>query len=125
MNDCLEPELVVQGGAPIHCQLRDQIRAYILRGVLLPGEELPTVRAAAVDLAVSPQLVQRAYTDLERAGFVTNNEGATFVTSPPLTLPPVLAQLCDELLSRAAEHGFAVEDVLNAIHSLAQWRSLP
>ncbi len=125
MNDCLEPELIVQGGAPVHCQLRDQIRAYILRGVLLPGEELPTVRAAAVDLAVNPYLVQRAYADLERAGFVTNHDGATFVTSPPLPLPPVLAELCEELLGRAAAHGFPAEDVLNAIQALAQQRGLP
>jgi GntR family transcriptional regulator len=125
MNDCLEPELIVQGGAPIHCQLRDQIRDYILQGVLVPGEELPTVRAAAVGLAVSPHLVQRAYADLERAGFVTNHDGATVVTSPPLPLPPVLAELCEELLGRAGGHGFCAEDVLHAMQTLAQRRSLP
>jgi GntR family transcriptional regulator len=125
MNDCLEPELIVQGGAPIHCQLRDQLRDYILQGILLPGEELPTVRAAAVGLAVSPHVVRRAYADLECAGLVTNHDGATFVTSPPLPLPPVLAELCEEFLGRAAEHGFPAEEVLRAIQTLAHQRGLP
>jgi GntR family transcriptional regulator len=125
MNDCLEPELVVQGGAPIHRQLHDQIRDYILQGVLLPGEELPTVRSAAVELAVSPHLIRRAYADLERAGLVTNHDGATFVTSPPFALPPVLVELCDEFLGRAAGHGFPAEEVLRAIQTLAQQRGLP
>jgi GntR family transcriptional regulator len=124
MNHCLEPELIVGGGAPIHHQVRDQIRAYVLQGVLQPGEELPTVRSAAVELAVNPHLIEQAYAELEQAGFVTTSEGATLVSRPPAAPAPLLVRLCDEFLSRAAAHGFRPDEVINAIQSLAPWRSL-
>ena len=39
MNPPLEPELVLQGGAPIPRQLRDQIQTLIRQGVL--NEQMP------------------------------------------------------------------------------------
>ena len=52
------PELVLDGGAPICCQIEGQIRRFVLSGALRPGEELPTVRAVAVGLAVNPHAVE-------------------------------------------------------------------
>jgi GntR family transcriptional regulator len=75
MNDVYEPEMCLDGAGPIHRQIADQIRAHILLGGLKPGDQLPTIRAAAVELAINPRAVERAYTELEYEGFLTTEDG--------------------------------------------------
>jgi GntR family transcriptional regulator len=80
MNALCEPELVLHGGAALGQQIRDQLRAQIEAGRLRPGEPLPTVRAVAVQLAVNPNAVDRAYADLLREGLLSAEDGTgTFV----------------------------------------------
>jgi GntR family transcriptional regulator len=74
MND--NPELVLDGAEPIAQQIEEQIRRLVLSGALLAGEELPTIRAVAVGLGVSPRAVERAYDQLEQAGLLSRAEGS-------------------------------------------------
>src|SRR5205823_5347228 len=57
---------------PIYQQLAQQIREAIARGELRPEERLPSVRQLSQDLAVNPNTVARAYTELERDGLVVS-----------------------------------------------------
>src|SRR5262249_36204508 len=77
-------------GVPIYRQIQDQIRYGIASGRLQPGEQLPTVRALAVDLSVNPNTVIKAYTELERQGVLTTEQGSgTFVAPlPAVALAP-------------------------------------
>lgn len=50
---------------PVYEQLIEQIERYVLTGVLKPGEQLPSVRAMSVSLAVNPNTIQKAYSDLD------------------------------------------------------------
>lgn len=54
-------------------QIADQVREFVERGDLLPGEALPTVRQLASDLGVAPNTVARAYTDLQEDGWLTSD----------------------------------------------------
>lgn len=54
-------------------QIADQLREFVERGDLRPGEALPTVRQLAIDLGVAPNTVARAYTDLQDAGWLTSD----------------------------------------------------
>ena len=82
MSSCPDPELSLQGGVAICDQIRTQIRDCVVSGELLPGEQLPTVRAMAVELSVNPAAVSKAYQELEREGFLTSEEGSgTFVAA--------------------------------------------
>src|SRR6202011_976092 len=73
-------QLDSKSGVPIYRQIQDQIRYGIASGLLSPGEQLPTVRALAVELAVNPNTVIKAYTELEREGILTTEQGTgTFV----------------------------------------------
>ncbi len=54
-------------------QIADQLREFVERGDLCPGDALPTVRQLAIDLRVAPNTVARAYTDLQDAGWLTSN----------------------------------------------------
>ena len=60
---------------PIYGQIRDGLRRMIVSGAIEPGEKLPSVRAMAVDLAINPNTIQRAYAELEAEGFIDSVPG--------------------------------------------------
>lgn len=60
---------------PIYQQIKDQIKDAILRGELMEGELLPSIRALANDLHVSVLTTRRVYDELESEGFVTTRAG--------------------------------------------------
>lgn len=55
---------------PVYGQIKDGLRRMILSGALEPDEKLPSIRAMAVDLAINPNTIQRAYAELEAEGFI-------------------------------------------------------
>ena len=60
---------------PIYGQIKDGLRRMIVSGALEPGEKLPSIRAMAVDLAINPNTIQRAYAELEAEGFIYSVPG--------------------------------------------------
>ena len=119
-----------KSGVPIYRQIQDQIRYGIASGLLDAGEQLPTVRALAVELSVNPNTVIKAYSDLEREGMLTTEQGTgTFVGSqrtPGLSeqrRQSKLESLCSEFLSQVARYGFSPEDVVHTIGLLIQRRA--
>jgi GntR family transcriptional regulator len=119
-----------KSGVPIYQQIQDQVRYGVAAGRLRPGEQLPTVRALAVDLAVNPNTVIKAYTELERQGFLTTEQGSgTFVAPrPAVALAPAdrqakLRALCAEFLGQVAQYGFGPDDVLRAVRKLRAEKS--
>lgn len=60
---------------PIYGQIKDGLRRMIISGALEPGEKLPSIRAMAVDLAINPNTIQRAYAELEAEGFIYSIPG--------------------------------------------------
>ena len=59
-----------QDSRPIYEQIAAQYKKLILRGDLLPGEKMPSVRSVAMALASNPNTVQKAFAELERSGFI-------------------------------------------------------
>lgn len=57
-------------GKSLYEQIYDQIKTLILEGSLRAGEPLPTIRGLAKDLRISVITTSRAYTDLERDGYI-------------------------------------------------------
>jgi len=118
-----------KSGVPIYRQIQDQIRYGIASGRLRPGEQLPTVRALAVDLAVNPNTVIKAYSELERQGVLTTEQGTgTFVAPVPAVAlaqedqQAKLRALCAEFLGQVAQYGFAPSEVLRTIRKLTAER---
>src|SRR5580698_8612068 len=74
-------------GVPIYIQIVNQVKHLVASGRLLPGDEIPPIRALAETLVVNPNTVARAYLELERAGVVTKRQGAgTYVAETRLAL---------------------------------------
>jgi GntR family transcriptional regulator len=117
--------LNMNSGVPIYRQIQDQIRLAIASGGLQPGEQLPTVRALAVDLAVNPNTIIKAYSELEREGVLTTEQGSgTFVgaaTQEPMSKGErrdKLESLCTEFLAHAARYGFSPREIVEALKSI-------
>jgi GntR family transcriptional regulator len=60
---------------PIYEQITTQIRSMIISGELLPESPLPSMRLLAKELRISVITTKRAYTDLERDGFIETVPG--------------------------------------------------
>ena len=125
----MEFRLDDHSGVPIYRQIQDLIRLGIASGKLRPGQQLPTVRALAVDLAVNPNTVIRAYMELEREGVLATEQGTgTFVSeSARQTIAPEerqskLETLCTEFLAQAARYGFSPAETIKALRVLTQRR---
>ena len=73
-----------QASRPIYLQAADRIYFSIIRGELVPGEKLPSVRDMAVQMGVNPNTIQRTYTEMEREGIVETRRGqGTYVKDQP------------------------------------------
>jgi GntR family transcriptional regulator len=108
-------------GVPVYRQLIDQVQAGIATGVLGQGSQLPTVRQVAVDLAINPNTVMRAYRELEIRGVLDTQQGTgTFIAAQQPQIESDdrtrrLDQLVDEFVARAGSGGFTLEEILEAL----------
>ena len=70
-------DIVITTGstAPIYRQIADQICRAIAMGELVPGEQIPSVRALAEQLVINPNTVARTYADLIREGALEAQKG--------------------------------------------------
>jgi GntR family transcriptional regulator len=64
-----------QSGIPIYRQLAEQIRRMVAGGQLRAGDELPSVRELALEHAVNPMTISKAYSLLEVEGILVRQRG--------------------------------------------------
>lgn len=64
-----------QSGIPIYRQLVEQVRRMIAGGQLKAGDDLPSVRELAVEHAVNPMTISKAYSMLEIEGLLVRQRG--------------------------------------------------
>lgn len=65
---------------PLYEQIKLQIKQQIIDGTLSGDTELPSIRTLARDIKTSVITVKRAYSDLEKEGFIYTKSGrGTFV----------------------------------------------
>ena len=60
---------------PLYEQIVDKFQMLILSGALEPNSRMPSVRSLAVELSINPNTIQRAYSELERNGFLYTVKG--------------------------------------------------
>ncbi len=67
---------------PVYVQLAEMIRANIISGEYPPSAQIPSVRQLAIEIAVNPNTVQRALSELEADGLLESRGTlGRFVTS--------------------------------------------
>lgn len=60
---------------PIYEQVVERFEELILKGVLEPANQMPSVRNLAMELSINPNTIQRAYMELERKGYIYTVKG--------------------------------------------------
>lgn len=68
-------ELDLRSREPIYEQLIDKIKEHIIKHILKPDEQLPTVRVLASELTINPNTIQKAYRELENRGYIYSVPG--------------------------------------------------
>lgn len=111
-------------GVPVYRQLIDQVRSGIASGSLAAGDQLPTVRQLAVDLAINPNTVMRAYRELELGGLLETHQGTgTFISNRKPERKTAererqLSQMAGEFAARAGAAGFTLEEIIDRLRDL-------
>ena len=112
-------------GVPVYRQIIDQVQLAIASKGLRGGEQLPTVRQVAVDLAINPNTVMRAYREMEIRGILTSQQGlGTFVTPSSVRQDEAqrnsrLSRLAAEIASKAGAEGFSLLELVERLNELA------
>lgn len=110
-----------KSGVPFYRQIIDQIRYGIAAGHLKVGEQLPTVRALAVQLKVNLNTVTKAYKELEIQNILETQQGTgTFIGSNKVGIDDKerknkLKSIIKEFLSIALSYGFSVDEITQEI----------
>lgn len=60
---------------PIYEQIIERFEQLILCGALEKDAPMPSVRSLAMELSLNPNTIQRAYQELERAGYIYTIKG--------------------------------------------------
>jgi GntR family transcriptional regulator len=125
-------QLDFHSGLPIYTQIVNQIQSQLVNGILKPGDQLPTVRALALELRVNFNTVARAYRILDEARIISTQQGrGTFITEIP---PPEvseklrtesLLELTDRFLSEASRLGFSEREVSQMVRDRLKARTEP
>ena len=116
--------LDAHSGVPVYRQLIDQVQAAMASGALSVGDQLPTVRQVAVDLAINPNTVLRAYREMEIRGLLDTQQGTgTFIADRKVEYSKdererLLGQLVGEFVSRAGSAGFTLKQLMRALKEL-------
>lgn len=70
-----------RSSTPIYEQIVNGVKELIIKGILSPGDKLPSVRELANELTTNPNTVSKAYSELERHKIIETLRGrGTFVS---------------------------------------------
>lgn len=98
-------------GVPIYKQIIQQVEKGIASGMLEEGMRLPTVREVAVDLAVNPNTVARAYRELEHQELVVTEQGrGSFIAGgveKKVAAEELMTKLVDDFIEEARQLNFS------------------
>ena len=111
-------------GVPVYRQIIDQIIFGIASGQLKLGEQLPTVRALAVELKVNLNTVSKAYKELEIKNILETQQGTgTFINKTENVVSEKeredkLKEICMQFSSVAFSYGFNLDEVMRELKDI-------
>ena len=108
-----------QDSRPIYEQMAESFKMQILKGILQADDQMPSVRSLAMELSTNPNTVQKAYTELEREGFIYTVKGrGNFVKGDALLKDNKKVELIEEiagLFKEAEEIGITFDEIINEV----------
>jgi GntR family transcriptional regulator len=117
-------------GVPVYRQIIDRIRFGIASGSLKPGEQLPTVRALAVELKVSLNTVAKAYREMEIKNILETQQGSgTFISDTGQAMTDreredKLREICVQFCSVALSYGYTFDEVVRELEKVGNLKKI-
>lgn len=105
MDTPIQFQINTGSAEPIYRQLMDQLRRRVAAGQWVAGQELPSVRELALQLAVHPMTISKAYGLLESEGLLQRRRGLSMVIAAGHVRPAAARERIEQLrptLERAA-----------------------
>jgi GntR family transcriptional regulator len=110
-----------QDPRPVYVQIVIQIKDQVQRGVLKPGDEMPSVRELAASLGINMHTVRRAYGVLRDQKILVFRLGQQARVAKPRCQPAsteelaALGERLEELITEAFLRGLSPEDFHNLV----------
>lgn len=113
---------------PLYKQVTDQIKDAVASGRLKPETRLPSIREMSKELKISIITIKRAYTDLEREGYIVTRTGmGSFVSDVNRDhlrrerLTGIRSEL-EKILKKGKKFGISAEDITGVIREIKEKR---
>lgn len=111
-----------QSRIPIYEQIVERFQALILKGVLEPDTQIPSVRSLAVKLSINPNTIQKAYTLLEQQGYIYSIKGrGNYIADSSALLEQKKTHFLDQLkdtLQQAKDLGISKADCMTLLQNI-------
>ncbi len=110
----------VKSRIPIYEQIIASVKDSVVGGLMVADEPLPSVRSLAGELAINPNTIQKAYSELERQGIVYSVPGrGSFIASDTASIERqhrenILRSL-DSLVDEAIKAGIKISEINDLI----------
>ena len=110
----------VKSRIPIYEQIIASVKDSVVSGLMAADEPLPSVRSLAGELAINPNTIQKAYSELERQGIVYSVPGrGSFIASDTASIEKqhrenILRDI-DSLVEDALKAGIKIDDIKQLI----------
>lgn len=107
---------------PIYEQIYTSIVKYIAIGVLIPNQQLPTVRAMALELGINPNTVSKAYQMLEQNSYIYSVTGRGSFVSENIdadnTKNLIFTNKLIETIKEGIDLGFGQHQIVDIIKNI-------
>ncbi len=110
--------LDLQSKVPLNEQIKTQIIRLIEAGALKPGDRLPSVRELARENGINPNTAARAYSELEKEGWLLNlPKRGVYVSEQERELPGRSEEI-RSVLKQLKDKGVAKEEITEVLDAL-------
>ncbi|MES2952681.1 MAG: GntR family transcriptional regulator [Pseudomonadota bacterium] len=120
-------DILPNASTPIYRQIVEQVQRQVASGQLAVGADLPSVRAVALQHAINPMTVSKAYSLLEAQGILERRRGVGMVVAAQAAgagqvidalalLQPMLAQTAQIALQLGIGSEAAIQAFAQALH---------
>ncbi len=126
----MEITIDINNQTPLFAQLIEQVKQAVLRGIVGPGDALPSIRQLANDLELNHKTVAKAYRLLERDSvIVTRGYRGTFVhpearDNSKVDLSEWVAQKLGETITEFRKAGVTDSEIRIAFGNVMNNRSI-
>ncbi len=107
---------------PIYKQIKDGFVRLIVSGALGADEKLPSVRELAQSLAINPNTIQKAYTQMENEGYIYTVSGkGSFACQDKAVMDRMRGELMKDLVDTSLQLldlGVSKNEIIDKVNGL-------